>query len=247
MKKKENIIISVSACGGKMNCRKQAAEFSNPPVVININSSNGAGISTGGATIQGFKDAAKAYKEGQKNILDNILLKSNIKNPEKICLISYLDGWSFIHEILKTQAKQKYDFSNDNITIIILEGLNSRNLDCWKYYLKTGGNLWLAYTERTHKIISCKAAAQNLLKNCRKTNNEIPEYITSLDFDKSVSIYSKQEQPKTKIYHSDPFIKGVNKGNLCCLQYGGKQLQDQTYIQQYVQPRLWRWLKEKWE
>ena len=239
-----DVIISALACGGKMSCRKQAAEFAEPPVVININSSTG--VPTDGASVQGFKQVAKTLKTNQ-SVLDG-LFATQAKNiqPRRVCLISYLEGWGFIHEVLKTDDYKRID------TIICLEGPNARSVDNWKrYYQKTKGRLWLAHTQGKQQRVSCENSVIEIRRfppysnNCRRTI-QIPAYIINPSFDKSVSIYSKGETPKTKIYHKDTLRHGEATQRLATFEYEGQSAQDQMYIQQYVQPRLWRWLREIW-
>jgi hypothetical protein len=245
---KRDVIISALACGGKMSCRKQAAEFKEPPAIISINS--GTGVSTGGGTVKGFRKAAGVYKKnGKGSILDGVLATQKTLEPRRIALVSYLDGWSFIHEILKSKDSDRID------TIIVLEGINTRSTEPWKRYAENG-RLWLATTESKHKTSSSVTAARDISsefapagKNAgyNEARDSIPKYITEVILDKSVSIYSKEETPKTKMFHEDPLYGKTFLGKLVVLQYRGKQVQDRTYIQQYVQPRLWRWLRELWK
>lgn len=237
-----DVIISILACGGKMSCRKQASEFDNPPAVININSSTGISLGTGG-TASGFKSVAKDLKSGG-SILRPLFKSQNIK-PKRVCLISYMYGWSFIHEVLKTDDYKHID------TVIVLEGLNTRSVDPWIRYANIG-RLWMAQTESPHKISSSKSTAKKIA--CDFINEIIVDFpgVTDVELNKPISIYSKTEIPKTKIFQKDPFIKDQSLvteesyGNVACLQYKGKRSQDQIYIQQYVQPRLWQALKECW-
>jgi len=242
-----DVIISVLGCGGKMSCAKEAKKFKNPPLVVNINSSGG--ISTGGGTVQGFRKAAKEYKTNG-SIIDGILEKHNV-TPRRICLVSYLDGWSFIHEILKVEPERVCE-------VICLEGLNTKSTSVWSdYAFEVGHDIIFAYTERTHKTASSRSAAMSVMKdlvagdtgyfdkqNKRKILEHSPD---SDDLKKSISIYSKNETPKTKIYHKDPILKSYRVQGVQSFLFSGKKLQDQTYIQQYVQPKLWEVLKRKWD
>ena len=237
---KRDVIISALACGGKMSCRKQAAEFAEPPTLININSSTG--VSTGGGTVQGFRKAASVYKKnGKGSILAGVLSTQKTLEPRRIALVSYLDGWGFLHEVLKTGDWKRID------TIIVLEGINTRSTKVWEQFANNG-RLWMAFTETTHKTASSRAAAR-LISYAFLNEREIhvPDYISAAKLDKSISIYSKNETPKTKIYHEDSLNIMRASQSVVALQYSGKQAQDQTYIQQYVQPRLWRWLRELWK
>lgn len=240
MGKKRDVIVSALACGGKMSCRKQAAEFDEPPQVININSS--IGVPTEGGTVQGFRKTASALR------IDNSILKTLFWNqkvePRRVALVSYLDGWSFINEVIKTDDFQHID------TIIVLEGLNTRSaplLQQWEDWVAQN-QLVLAYTQAPHKTAASKSACSKLV-SCFVNERalELPEYLGNVQFEKSVSIYSKTENPKTKIFHEDTLVNSWYSDGILALEYKGKQSQDQTYIQQYVQPRIWHWLAERWK
>ncbi len=222
-----------------MSCRKQAGEFSEPPAVININSSTG--ISTGGGTVRGFRKAASEYrKSGDCSILKGVLKTQKNLQPRRVALISYLDGWGFIHEILKSEDWKQID------TVIVLEGLNTRSTNIWVRYANKG-RLWMAYSQTPHKTASCHASSRGIVQHFINEREEsLPSYFSD-KLDKSVSIYSKNETPKTKIYHEDPLKISWVSRSVAALQYAGKQAQDRTYIQQYVQPRLWRWLSDIWK
>jgi hypothetical protein len=240
---KRDVIISALACGGKMSCRKQAAEFEDPPIVININSSTG--ISTGGGTIDGFKKAAAEYKKhGNGSILQGVLNTQKNLQPNRVALVSYLDGWSFINEVIKSD-----DFTHID-TIIVLEGLNTRSsslLQQWEDFADKK-KLVLVYSQITHKTVSSKSACSKIVTPfINEKELELPEYIKAPMWDKSISIYSKTEMFKTKIYHTDTLVNSWYSKSIMALEYSGKQSHDQTYIQQYVQPRIWQWLREQWK
>ena len=248
---KKDVIISALACGGKMSCSKEAQKFRKPPEVININSSNG--VSTHGGTVQGFRKAAAEYKKnGNGSIIDGVLSTKKNLEANRICLVSYLDGWSFINEIVKSDLD--YELID---TIILLEGLNTRSnvaLRAWnRYVTHTDGSLIMACTEAKHKTAPSKTMSKKvyLLSDSRKPDATaetwIPSYIQDAKLDKSISIYSKAETPKTKIFHEDTLKGAYTNYGTTLLEYSGNKTQDQTYIQQYVQPRIWRWLKESWE
>lgn len=239
-----DVIISALACGGKMSCRKQADEFKETPAVISINSS--IGVSTGGGTVQGFRQAASALKStsnGKKSILEPLFDRQKI-TPRRVALVSYLEGWSFINEVVKSDDFLRID------TIIVLEGLNTRSdslLRQWEHW-EDKKKLVLAYTQSPHKTASSKSGCSKLVTAfINEKEIDVPKYIKSPILENSISIYSKSEIPKTKIYHKDTLVKTWNSKSIMALEYEGKQSQDRTYIQQYVQPRLWRWLVDRWE
>ena len=125
---KRDVIISVLACGGKMSCKKEADKFKDPPLVININSSTG--VSTNGGTVQGFRKAASQLKTNG-SIIDGVLSAHKVE-PKRICIVSYLEGWSFTNEVLKSDDWERIDH------IILLEGLNTRSpkaLKAWERYV----------------------------------------------------------------------------------------------------------------
>jgi hypothetical protein len=253
MGQKRDVIISALACGGKMSCRKQAAEFDDPPLVININSS--IGVPTNNATVRGFRKTASAVRShlsGCGSSVLRTLFSSQKVEPRRVALVSYLEGWSFIHEILKTDDAARID------TIIVLDGINTKSLGPWFRYLDgyclTGpSKLWLATSHSAHKTAKSLGVGVRLTKETDETwQVPLPEYITNVDLGTGVSIYSKDENPKTKIFQQDTLREQVNivspkGGGFSFLGYEGKLKQDQTYVQQYVQPRLWKRLAEQWK
>jgi hypothetical protein len=238
-----DIIISALACGGKMSCRKQAAEFENPPVVININSSNG--ITTGGGTVDGFRKAAAEYKkQGNGSIIQGVLNTQKISQPNRIALVSYLDGWSFVNEVVKSDDFTRID------TVIVFEGLNTKSARLFQQWeaFADKKKLVLVYSQMSHKTASSKSACSKIVTPFTNEKElELPDYIKDPLWEKSISIYSKTEILKTKIYHTDTLVNSWYSKSIMALEYSGKQSQDQTYIQQYVQPRIWQWLREQWK
>lgn len=247
-----DVIISALACGGKMSCNKQAAEFNDPPAIISINS--GIGVPTGGGTVEGFKQTASALRSktnGRTSVLQTLFDKQKIQ-PRRVALVSFLDGWSFIHEVLKTDDIERID------TIIVLDGLNSRSLQPWFKYLNDRcmngpSKLWIACSHSPHKTAKSLASGSRLQKAANSSEcSDLPESILKPDLGDGISIYSKDENPKTKIFHEDTLddffnTNSLQGGGFSFLSYLGKSKQDQTYVQQYVQPRLWKRLTEQWK
>jgi hypothetical protein len=212
----KDIIISALSCGGKMSCRKEAEKFSSKPSVITVSGGN-----------DGFCKRAKEVKKNG-SIIDGVIPKT--VKPNRICLISYLNGADFIHEVIKNDESHRLH------TVILLEDEKYRSYKKFKDLeskaLAGEVNLWVV-----------KAS----IGKVKAKHGTLPEYIKSPSFDKPISIYSKSETPKTKIYQKDTLVDYNHDGGYWCLLYEGRQTQDKIYIQQYVQPRIWRWLRETWE
>jgi hypothetical protein len=75
----------------------------------------------------------------------------------------------------------------------------------------------------------------------------IPTYVWDVDLEKPISIYSKIERPKTKIYHDDPLHTYEAVGNVVRVEYEGGKAQDHIYNAQYAQPRYWEWVRNLWK
>jgi hypothetical protein len=226
----KDVIISILSCGGKISCKREALKFKNPPIVVNV---------TGGG-LDGFKKTASHfYSNG--SIISNLLSDIPYK---RICMISYLDGWEFISEVLKTSDIDKIS------AIIIIEGLNTKKLDHWKNFACRSANggpiFWMAHSQKRHKTCPSKLSNKLLLSETPGELINIDKSISDVTLNKPVSIYSKIEVPRTKIYQKDSLVNFERKGNLMRLEYGGNKTQDQSYIVQYVQPRLWSLLDKEW-
>lgn len=235
----KDVIISAFSCGGKMKCTKQAETFKEPPALINVP----------GGSLEGFKQTSKQYlKNG--SILDSLLAsKMNKIRPRRICLISFSDGWSWISNILKLEKD-----INRIDTIIILNGIYSNSLNHWKNFaIKASNkktNLWLIHNKCKLEKGTAPKTTNNKLFNLIKRSKQniiIPDSILNASLEKiPTSIYSKEESPKHKLYQADTLEKTQVAGNLVNLGYSGDRKQDQIYLQQYVQPRLWYWLRDIW-
>jgi hypothetical protein len=215
----KDVIISVLGCGGKMSCQKEALKFTTPPLVVNVNSANG--VSTGGATAEGFKKAAAEYKKNG-SIIDGVLSKYKVL-PNRICLISFLHGCSFIHEIMKYES-ERVD------TVIFLEGPAKNQV----VYKKFKGNIWIVNSQRFDNKISKSIVGGK------------PTIQNNTELDKKISIYSKNCIPKTKIYHEDIVRSITINNNKVLYLCEGSDDQDSIYIQQYIQPVLWSKLNNVW-
>lgn len=235
----QDVIVSSFACGGKMKCSKEIEAFSEPPALISVS----------GGSIDGFVETAQSYNKND-SILDGFL-SAKLKGivPRRICLVSFSDGWSWISSVLK--CKKDIDRID---TIIVVDGIYTFN-KCWVDFANKAakGNspkLWLAHCSR--KVDNCVTpkTTNNRIYNAANTNGKgakIPTYILNVELEKiPTTIYSKDEIPRHKLYHEDTLIQAKSKGNLVLLSYDGDKIQDQIYLQQYVQPRLWRWLREIW-
>lgn len=233
MKEKDVIIVAFS-CGGKMNCRKEANKFDDPPIILSAPN----------------EQVAKEYR-AHNSVLDNFFAARReligIK-PRRICLVSFAEGWGWSNAVLKAKNdRTRID------TVLSLDGGRQISLQAWVDYGSlaaknkgTAPRLWLAYTQNTRKANEKIYNQVNKRVGALAANN-FPEYIEKATLDKTpIRIYSKEERPTTKLYHQDPLLSIQNVGNLICAEYQGNSSQDSSYICQYVQPRFWTWLRNLW-
>jgi hypothetical protein len=237
-----DIIISAFACGGKMSCKKEAAKFKDPPLVLTVP----------GGSSSGFRKTGLKYKKGN-TILDNFL-KDKAKNvtPRRVALVSFSAGWAWSTEVLRTKLDpERID------TVIVMDGIHTRNLDGWFRYaelcVKGGSKLFMAHTQIKPPFVSSTATNTKIIDSVRSKASKgqplitIPSYVWDVDLEKPVSIYSKIENPKTKIYQDDPLHTFEAVGNVVRVEYEGGKAQDHIYNAQYAQPRYWQWLRELWD
>jgi hypothetical protein len=239
-----DIIISAFACGGKMSCQKEAEKFAEPPLVLTVP----------GGSSSGFRKTGMKYKSGN-TILDNFL-KDKAKNvkPRRICLVTFSAGWAWSTEVLRT----KLDPSRID-TVIVMDGIHTRSLDGWFRYAelcvkggKNGPKLFMAHTQIKPPFVSSKTTNTNIINSAREVDDgswliTVPTYVWDVDLEKPISVYSKIENPKTKIFQDDPLHTFEAVGNVVRVEYEGGKAQDHIYNAQYSQPRYWEWLRNLWK
>ena len=238
---KRDVILTALSCGGKMKCSKEAQKFEQSPIVINVP----------GGSSEGFIQTAKAYKQSG-SILDKFLLSRLKKTqPRRICLVGFADGATWLTEVLKNSLDHcRID------TVIVLDGVLATGKAGWVDFGQRAANggpgaprLWIAHSQykSPNARHSSKSTSAKLFKEAAGKSEEssLPSYIVS-NIQDSITVYSKIERPRRKIYHSDTLTRVDQRGSLVKLSYDGSKHQDQLYILQYVQPRLWQWLAEVW-
>lgn len=233
-----DIIITAFSCGGKMKCKKEALLFKDPPLILNIP----------GGSKDGFIKTAKSIKD-KGSILDPLFNAKNI-NPRRVCLISFDVGWSWVTEVLRC----KKDLSRID-TILIIDGIHTSSLQAWIKYAKLAvegdSRLWMVHTQ--NQPAQGTSARTTNAKIAKRVKLElpiitVPDYILNVEpFEKPITIYSKHDTPKRKIYQKDSLCLFEQYGNLVRFEYQGNKTQDQIYTTQYVQPIFWKWLRELWE
>jgi len=245
-KEKRDVIVAAFACGGKMNCKKEADAFAEPPLVINVP----------GGSSSGFTQTAQSYRR-KSSILENFLLaKMPAKyEPRRICMITFSAGWAWSTQVLRTNKDP------DRIdTVIVMDGIHTRSLKAWENFAIMAGRggddapkLWMAHTQIKPPFVSAKKTNTNIIDTARAAVGDdtpelaIPNYIWDAELKNApISVYSKIERPTTKLYHKDPLDTFEHVGNVARFEYEGGRAQDHIYNAQYTQPRFWQWLRELW-
>ena len=226
-----------------MNCKKEAEKFAEPPVVLMVP----------GGSSSGFRKTALNFKSNN-SILDSFFASKLTKvKPRRVCLVSFSAGWAWSTEVLR--AKKDIDRVDSTI---VMDGIHTSNLNAWYSYAEkaaVGGldspKLWLAHTQIKPKYVSTKTTNTKIIDHARSTvsNSElltIPAYVWDVTLESPISVYSKIERPKTKIYHTDPLGSFESIGNVARFEYEGNRAQDHIYNAHYVQPRFWNWLRDLW-
>ena len=226
-----------------MSCKTESEKFKDPPYLITVP----------GGSSSGFRKTGMKYKKNN-SILDNFL-KAKAKNikPRRICMITFSAGWAWSTEVLRT----KLDPARID-TVVVMDGIHTRSLDGWYRFAElalrggpNGPRLFMAHTQIKPPFVSSKTTNTKIIDSARSKANKnylitIPTYIWDADLEKPVSIYSKIENPKTKIYHDDPIDTFEAVGSIARVEYKGGKAQDHIYNAQYTQPRFWHWLRDLW-
>ena len=242
-----DIIVAAFACGGKMKCRNEAEKFSEPPLVINVP----------GGSSAGFTKTAQTFR-AQNSVLDNFFASrremKKIK-PRRVCIVSFSAGWAWTTGVLRA----KKDIERID-TVIVMDGIHTPSLNAWFDFATLaaqGGNnspkLWLVHTQIKPPFVSAKTTNTKIIDTARERVGDdtpeiaIPDYIWDAQIENSpISIYSKIEKPRHKLYHTDPLETFEHVGNVARFEYTGGKAQDHIYNAQYTQPRFWQWLREVW-
>jgi len=239
-----DVIIAAFACGGKMNCKAESKKFKEIPIIINVP----------GGSSSGFKKTAQAFR-AKNSILNQFLLsRKELKNVKirRVCLLSFSAGWAWSTEVLRA----KKDLERID-TVIVMDGIHTPNLKAWNAFAglaSIGGlnapKLWMAHTQIKPPFISAKTTNSKIMGTLYSENTTgmtIPEYIWKAELENTpISVYSKIESPKNKLYHKDPLLTFEHIGNAARFEYEGGRAQDHIFNAQYTQPRFWRWLREVW-
>jgi hypothetical protein len=239
-----DVIVSAFNCGGKMSCTKEAEKFAEPPLTLNVP----------GGSSSGFRATASQYR-ANNSVLDGFFTKHKVK-PRRVCLISFSAGWAWTTEVLRA----KLDIPRID-TIIVMDGIHTPSLAGWFSYAELaakGGNkapkLWMAHTQIKPPFVSAKTTNTKIIDHARATVPEgeknlltIPSEVWGVRLEKSITVYSKIENPKNKIYHEDPLASFEQIGNIARFEYEGNRAQDHIYNAQYAQPRYWEWLRRIWK
>ncbi len=255
-----DIIVTALSCGGKMNCKKEAALFREPPIIVSV---PGAASGTTLDSVDGFIRTAKIYR-AHNSVLDGFFAARNelsAVRPRRVCLVGFSAAWSWITAVLKASGDRgRID------AVLMLDGPNTSGLKAWTDYAELaakGGRaapkLWLAHPNKPSAttFISSQNTSTRIIRTARHTDNaafglehglKIPDFIVNTaDIAFPISVFSKAETPTKKIYHKDPIVACESVGNVVRLAFEGDTIQDSIYIAQYVQPRFWQWLRQLWE
>jgi hypothetical protein len=225
-----------------MKCTVEANKFSQPPVVLTVP----------GGSSEGFRRTAQGYRLNH-SVLDRFLsvhlgrkgLFNKIR-PRRICLVSFGDGWPWVAEILRS----KKDVPRID-TVLMINGITTRSLKAWTDFAAKAESranaprLWLVH----NRLNGVTPAHKRIIKAASSgVQVVVPNYISNSGDDFfPIKVYSKNERPKTKLFHHDPLVEVDRAGNVARFEYAGNTEHDELYLVHHVQPRFWRWLRDLWK
>lgn len=236
-----DVCLTAFACSGAAPCTSWAKQFVNPPRVVWVP----------GANSSQFETTGRLWSQDLLGFCSN---RASIPKEtiNRIAVITFSAGWGFLYRLLYSpSAMLKVD------TVILLDGMHTSHLDNAKYFANRcceqgspDGDpmMIMAHSQITPAYVSSKDTnsaifAHALSRHPGPSNNIAPDYITNAQLDKPIRLGNQYGK---HTFDHDPLVVQENVGNLWRLEYEGSDAAIHIYIATQLQPRLWRWLAERW-
>jgi hypothetical protein len=154
-----------------------------------------------------------------------------------------------VQRVLKSSAWQRVD------AVILLDGLHTADLAPFTRFASAaaagdaaGPMLVMAHSQIVPPYVSTKttntAVMAATIAACPGKDVDLaPEYVTSAQLDAPITLGNQYGR---HTFDHDVLVEQDNVGNAWRLEYEGNSAAIHIYIAQLVQPRLWRWLGERW-
>ena len=231
-----DICLTAFACSSSAPCSQWAKDyFAEPPAVVWVPGNN----------------STQFEQVGQQAAMDVVAwsaFHARCKPEEvgRIAVVTFSAGWGFVYRLLKSAAaRSKID------AVILLDGMHTRDLDGPKAFAASaarGGPLLLmAHTQIVPPYVSTTVTNTEIMGAAYTTGRQgcavAPEYVSAAVLDAPVTLGNQYGH---RTFDHDTLERQDNVGSAWCLEYEGASAADHIYCCLRVQPRLWRWLGERW-
>ncbi len=171
--------------------------------------------------------------------------KCETRDVRRIAVVTFSAGWGFVHRLLNSPARQRID------SIILLDGMHTNDLTAAKLFAADAANkrtwLCMAHSQIKPPFVSTSITNREVMRGAYATGVQgceiAPEYVTSAVLDKPVTLGNQYGR---RTFDHDPLVEQDNVGDAWRLEYEGDNAAIHIYCASFVQPRLWRWLGERW-
>lgn len=228
-------IVTAFACSKQAPCSEWAAQwFNEQPRVIWVPGANSTQFESVGGAIT--------------NLPSWVAQRSAGVQPHRIAIVTFSAGWAFVHEILK-RCSGAVD------SVILLDGLHSRDLAYWQMFAAraakgdaTSPLLIMAHTHITPPFVATRVTNYKVFEAAIASNPNaesqlLPAYVNVAP---ELPVTLGTDVGGHRTIAVDPLLDVSAVGGCWKLAYAGDDAAAHQYVAWHVQPRLWRWLAERW-
>lgn len=244
-----NTILTAFSNPGSTIVAQWLQRFINPPTVVDIPGSNSTQFTQQGTIAQ---DDLSRYVHNR-----------NPKHNGRIAVVTFSAGWGFLHALSQSPAAMGLID-----TVILLDGLHTRarleGLEAYVARASYGAPMdpmvLLLHSQIIPPFISSKATNELLMRSAKEHPRALqpplelrplPGHFTNpqlynLPTPSPLNVVRLGNQYGHALYSADPIVDYDNAGNAWRVEYHGDNAAIHIYIAQYVQPRAWATLAERW-
>lgn len=231
-----DVVLTAFSCGGSAPCGKWASElFDSPPTVVWVPGANSTQFEKiGRDSSQDIRAWAAAHA------------RCPLGDLGRIAVVSFSAGWGFPYRLLLNPvAAESVDAT------IILDGIHTHDLSGFKKYAARSATnqafLAMAHSQITPPYVPTKITNREIMSAATASNPDscelAPEYITSVQLESPIHCGNQYGR---QTYTTDPLVEQDNSGSAWRFEYQGSDAAIHIYIANYVQPRMWKLLADRW-